>query len=490
MSDTNQVNIVLHDNLYLRIDTTNYAYLDSVKEYFTEYVEGYRFNPLYKLHRWNGQKSLFNASSRQLPYGLLVDLIRHTKKEFPDIQLILDDEVKALHKGCDVPDITFNLSRYPRVYQEDCIRTALQKMKGCIVSCTASGKSLIIAYIIKELMKLDVKHSIIIVPTISLIEQFKADLLDYGIYPELIGIVNSKHKEFDKPIVIATWQSLKSPESREIIKDIMECVVVDEVHSCKAQVLSEIMQCMTNTKWRFGFTGTLPKDRLDELAVRSFIGPVLRTYTAKDLADEDFISKCTINMLYIDYVGKYPGDYSAVRSKISSNPYRMGLVREICTKTNHTILILVDKIAEGESLEELLRDSFPDRQVVFISGRDNSEVREQWRQIADTDSNVIVIATYQVIAVGTNIPSLRSMIFYSPSKSYIRVIQSIGRTLRKHECKEVSGSIVYDIIDQVKYLDKHGEVRRRHYDFENHTVIELDLKESNNNYLMSERNER
>ena len=481
--NNNKVDISLHNELWLKLDTTNYEFLDSVKEYFTEFVEGYRYQTLYKLHRWDGKKSLFSSHTRLLPYGLLTDLIKHTKKEFPDIQLILSDAVKSLYRGCENPDITWNLSRYPRNYQEDCIRTAIKHSKGCFVVTTSGGKSAIIAYIIKELIKLGAKRSIIIVPTLSLVEQFHTDLVEYGMYPELLGKVNSKHKEFDKTIVISTWASLRSESFKKELY-LFECVVVDETHQSSAKTLHDALQLLVNAKWRFGFTGTMPKNRLDELMVKSFLGPVLRTYNAKDLSEDGFISKCTINMMHIEYIGRYAGEYNDVKDKVLNNPYRLGLITDICEKTNHTILILVDKITYGEKLEEILVDKFTDRKVIFLSGRDNVDTREEWRQQADKDDNVIIIGIYQVYQQGINIPSLKTMILASPSKSYIRIIQSIGRTLRKHECKEESGSIVYDLVDKVKFLNKHAEIRYRHYSFENHNITEWDLKESHNNYSM------
>jgi superfamily II DNA or RNA helicase len=480
MSNKENVNIVLHDNLNIRIDTTDYEYLNKVKEHYTEYVDGYMFTSKYKSGQWNGKKSLFNPNVRRLSYGLLLDLVKFTKKEFPHLEINIENDVKKMFEGIK-PDPTWNLKHYPRAYQEDCILAALSYSKGCIVSCTASGKSLIIAYIIKELLKEEINNAIIIVPTIGLTTQFYNDLLDYGIYPELLGCVNSKLKEFDKRIVISTWQSLKN--KKEMVGT-FDCVIVDEVHSCAAKILHEVLQHATKARWRLGFTGTMPKCRLDELMVKSYIGPVLKNVTSKDLADDGFISHCNINMLHVNYLDKIKGDYNQVREKIGESKYRLGLIKHLCGITDHTILLLVDKIKEGEDLEEALRDKFPNRQVVFISGRDKAELREKWRLLGDLRDDVIIIATYQVFSVGINMPSLRSLVFASPSKSYIRVIQSIGRTLRLHEDKEGVGAIIWDIVDNTKFLKKHGEIRHRHYTFEKHTINEYKLLESNANFEM------
>lgn len=472
--------IVLHDDLHIRLDTRNYEYLNKVKDHFTELVDGYMFMPLYRSGRWNGKKSLFNPNVRKLPYGLLTDLMKFTKKEFPDIDIQADEEVKHLFKGIE-PDPTWKLKYYPRPYQEECILTALKYSKGLFSVVTAGGKSLIIAYIIKELLKSEIKNCIIVVPTAGLVEQFYTDLLDYGVYQELLGKVDAKHKEFEAPIVISTWQSL---QRRKKIMGTFDCVIIDEVHSAKATQLNEILKHATKAKWRYGFTGTIPKCRLDELTVRSYLGPVLKTFSAKDLAEDGYIAHCTINMLDLHYVDKITGQYNDVRAQVFESIYRFGLIRHLCSITDHTLLILVDKIKEGEMLEEDLSARFPNREVIFISGRDKTEIRETWRHVADKQDNVIIIATYPIFQMGVNIPSLRTLIFGSPSKSYIRIIQSIGRTLRLHEDKKNVGAVIWDIVDNVKYLKKHAEIRHRHYMFEKHTVIEYKLLESNSNFEM------
>lgn len=484
-NNKDSVNIVLHDSLHIRIDTTNYGFLNNVKDYYTEYIDGYMFMPAYKSGRFSGKKFLFNTNTRRLPYGLLVDLLKFTKKEYPELEIIVDSDVTSLFRGIE-PYPTWNLKHYPRAYQEECILAALKYSKGIFSVVTAGGKSLIIAYIAKELLKKEIKNCIIIVPTAGLVAQFYNDLVDYGIYPELLGKVDKKYKEFDRDIVISTWQSLKN---RKEMVSTFDCVMVDETHSCKADVLHAILQNSHNSKWRFGFTGTIPKCRLDELMVKSYLGPVLKTFSAKDLADDGYISHCVINMLNINYIDKIKGEYNDVREIVFNQRYRLGLIKHICEQTDHTALILVDKIREGEVLEEMLIEHFPDRDVIFVSGRDNTELREKWRKVADLQDNVIIIATYPVFQMGVNIPSLRTLIFGSPSKSYIRIIQSIGRTLRLHADKEDVGAIIWDLVDNVKYLKKHGDIRHRHYTFEKHIINEYKLLESNANFEMEKINE-
>ena len=293
-------------------------------------------------------------------------------------------------------------------------------------------------------------------------------------------MVNSKYKEFDKDIVISTWQSLQNQLDK---LEIFDTIIVDEAHTIKASKLQEILQNCSNAQFRYGVTGTLPTNRLDELNVRSYIGPVLKTFRGRDLAELGFISKCTVKMITINYSDEPKGDYLDIRNDTFINPYRLGLIRHLVDITDNSVLILVEKVEkEGEVLEDILKESFPDKYVVFLSGRDSSNERDLHRKEMNERTDMVVIATYQIFQQGTNIKSLRSIILASPTKSFIRVIQSLGRVLRKHISKDKGGAELYDIVDTCKYLTDHGEKRHRHYTKERHDIIELNLNEDEGIY--------
>ena len=149
------------------------------------------------------------------------------------------------------------------------------------VVATAGGKSLIISYMISNL-PIDCRKTLIIVPTLQLVDQFKGDMMDYGFDEDEIGSVNAKKKEFDCRVVVSTWQSLKNQMDK---LESFDCVIVDEVHSAAAATISTILQGLTSAQSRFGVTGTMPTNRLDSMTVKSFLGPVIKTFTGKDLAD-------------------------------------------------------------------------------------------------------------------------------------------------------------------------------------------------------------
>ena len=474
------IHYTLKNDFTIQVNTSdnNRDYIDDLKEHLTDYVDGFRFMKKYKMGVWDGKISLFNRPTRSFPYGLLFDVIKFNKRIYPDLDIVVSPEVKSLYKGIDISNIKYDLKYYPYEYQKNCIEVLLKTGKGIINVATAGGKSLIIAYIIDILsnnVSMNMKQ-LIIVPTKQLVNQFQSDLIDYNINGDKIGIVDASHKQFNNNIVISTWQSLQNQMD---VLPMFDTVIVDEVHSAKADKLSGILKECTNAKFRFGCTGTMPQSRLDKLNVMSYLGPVLKAYTGRDLANLGYISRCTVKQIYINYKENYTGDYTNIKDQIFLNPYRISIMDAIIENSNNSILILVDKVEkEGEPLYELINNKFgKDKDVIFLSGRDKSDIREEWRKKMNNNNNIICIATYQIFQQGINIPSLRTIILASSTKSYVRVIQSLGRTLRKHVSKDLGGAELYDICDNVKYLKDHSTKRNRHYTKEKHDIIETSLNE-------------
>jgi superfamily II DNA or RNA helicase len=472
------VNFELHDPLHVRIDTENWDYLRAVKEHFNHYVEGYKFMPLWKSGQWDGKISLLNAEDRTIPFGLVLDLIKFHKTEWSGLPYIISNDVKGLFQGI-TPNYEQDLLFKPYDYQDDCISTCLKISKGIIRSATASGKSLMISYVQRALFnQVKIKNGIIVVPSIGLVSQFYDDMQDYGINMNYVGRVGDDWREWNNPLVISTWQSLMNvPEHMTR----MESVIVDEVHGAKAKVLGELLQQAPNARWRFGFTGTMPHQDLECLQVKSYLGPVLREYGSVELAELGYVAKCKINMIHISYEtqpkAKLP--YNEVKDYVFNNPFRMGVIRNIIAESDGSVLLLVGKVEdEGEVLKRILKESpeLAGYEVEFLSGKNKAKDREAWRKYMDTKENVLLIATYGIFQQGINIKSLRNLILASPFKSKIRVLQSIGRALRLHADKK-NGALVWDICDNVKFLDKHADTRLRHYNIEGFDVVERYLME-------------
>ena len=453
------------------IKTDDHKYLKGMKEEFTRTVPGFQFMPQYRAGNWNGRVCMINPN-RTFPYGILMDYIRIHKKNFLEVPIEIDEDVKKLFKGPALK-LKYDLALKPRPYQKDCIESAIRTTKGIIRSATASGKSLVIAYILKNLFlkkSTGVKKSIIIVPSTSLITQFHEDLVEYGFDESIIGEVHGKRKQWDTPLTISTWQSLSRNTHR--IGD-YDAVIVDEVHGAKAHVLKKILANCHSANYRLGFTGTLHSSELDNWNTKSYLGPVIKEYPSGLLADEGWISKCTVNFLNIEYITEFEGSYNDVKDAVFQNEFRLKVVRELVNKLDHNILLLVGKVEkEGDFLKEYLLEKGVNKEVIFLSGRDDVDKREKWRKKCVDCDNIAMIATYGIFQQGINIPNLKYVGLIAPFKSKIRVLQSIGRALRKHSNKEKDGALIFDIHDHTIHFEKYGDIRLRYYDSEKFEVKE------------------
>lgn len=776
------VELILEKNFKIRIKSNHPDYLYDMKQDFSMHVPNYFWQPKYKAGLWDG-KVHFISEACLMPYGLLLDFLRLHKQKYPELKIKADEGIKRLFKGEDI-NIRYDLSLYPRPYQKESIEVTLSKSKGIIRSATASGKSIVIAYIIKNLLDnrdiTKVRRSLVIVPSTSLVEQFKGDMIDYGIPEQFIGKVYSGHKEWNNAIVMSTWQTLKNNHDKISMYDCMigdECLYpdteiltnkgwkvitdlkkdekvaqwndsedinfihpikyiekdfdgkmihwkgkhtdilstpnhqqpyktiypnkefnrkkeikdiklhytvkiptsgnnngnseltplmrfkimtqadghitpkkktkdyrivqfnfakerkikrffsimkevklrwkeietdyrnknkrrrfqvqapldiskslwdiidlenvnsdfvdefIDELtrwdgsrkdilyystkdsknadfiqaictlggwkcsrtiqndnrkesynsihrlyffknsfretqqikrseipykgkvycvrvpfgniiirrnnkvmitgncHQVKAHELKNIFS-KSKAKYRLGFTGTLPPHPTDLMNTKAFLGPILKEFPSGLLAEQGYIAKCNI----IIHEMKYPigvkvksENYIDIKQEVFKDERRLRLLEKIVKDTEKNILILVSYISEGEMLEKMFNRR-SDREVMFLSGRDKTELREEWRQKMIHQDNIALIATYGIFQQGINIPNLKDAILASPTKSKIRTLQSVGRTLRAFDNEEAT---IHDIIDDVKFLYKHGQKRIEYYKSEGFSISYL-----------------
>ena len=467
-----EVRLRLFDPISLRIETQDDAYLTMIRQELTRFAKDYRFTPLYRSGHWDGRICMIDKLRSTFPYGILMDYIRIHKRMFPRNKLVIEDDVKALFKG---PEISFkyDLKLQPRPYQRDCIEASIKHTKGIIRSATASGKSLVIAYIMRNLMRAgEIENAIIIVPTTALITQFYQDLIDYGWNPDELGAVFSERKQWDRKVVISTWQSLaKVPEN----VDLFGCIFVDETHSAKSHELKKILSGARKARYRLGFTGTMHSAELENWNTKAYLGPLIREYPAGLLAEQGWIAKCTVNMIGMNYENDNFSDltHHEVRDIIFSRPFRLDMLKTLVDKLNHNVLMLVDRVEkEGEVLEKYLKENKCSKEIVFLSGKDSVDLREKWRLACMKKTNICLIATYGIFQMGINIPNLKYVVLASPFKAKIRILQSIGRALRLHANKEEEGAQIFDVHDYVRFFEKYGTIRKRYYDSEKFEVKE------------------
>lgn len=307
-------------------------------------------------------------------------------------------------------------------------------------------------------------RSLVIVPNKSLVEQTAEDYRNCGLD---VGVYFGDKKELNKTHTICTWQSLNILDKKfkdgsgvlslaEFLEGV-SAVIVDEVHQAKAAVLQTLLtRNLRNAPIRWGLTGTVPKERYEFEALHASIGPVIGQITAKELQDKGVLSSCHVNIVQLMDMVEHK-DYQAELKYLVSNKDRINYIGKMLNtiKSTGNTLVLVDRISAGEMLAEMIPGS------VFVKGDVKLKARKEAYDDINEGTNHVVIATYGVAAVGINIPRIFNLVLLEPGKSFVRVIQSIGRGVRKAKDKDFVQ--IWDITSTCKFAKRHLRERKKFY---------------------------
>ena len=350
-----------------------------------------------------------------------------------------------------------------RDYQVEIVNNYLQNPQCIQEVATGAGKTLMTAVLSKSVEAYG--RSIVIVPNKSLVTQTEKDYVNLGLD---VGVYFSDQKDYDRTHTICTWQSLnnmmkktKSGEAEMDIQDFIEgvvCVIVDEVHMAKADALKTLLTgVMARVPIRWGLTGTVPKEKFESQSLLVSLGPVISKLSASELQDRGVLAQCHVNIVQlIDHV-----EYSNYQSELKyllEESGRLDTMADLVRRVNETgnTLVLVDRTECGRQLVARLGEK-----AVFVSGATKGTKRqEEYDEVADATDKIIV-ATYGVAAVGINIPRIFNLVLVEPGKSFVRVIQSIGRGIRKAEDKDHVE--IWDITSTCKFAKRHLTKRKAFY---------------------------
>ena len=440
------------NEVFLRIDCDPHI-RHELQDEFTFDVPGAKFMTQYRSKYWDGKIRLFNLQKQEIYVGLLDKITSFCKRydyefEFENSKyygLPYEETESISYEG--VKDYLKAISKYkPRDYQIDGVTDALQKNRRLIISPTGSGKSLMI-YAVTRYHVEHKRSTLIIVPTTSLVEQMYKDFVDYGWNVDGIchKIYAGKDLMSQNPVIISTWQSIyKLPKDWFNRFDV---VIGDEAHQFKSKSLVSIMTKLYDTKYRYGFTGTLDGTQTHKWVLEGLFGPSYKIVNTKDLQDAGFLARLNIKVLLLKHDPKRFDTYQDEIEYIISHEKRNKFIRNLALDLKGNTLILYSRVAtHGEVLFDLI--NIDDRKVFFIHGGVDAEERETVRGIAEVESNAIIIASFGTFSTGVNIKNLHNVVFSSPSKSRIRTLQSIGRVLRKSNSK--LSATLYDIADDTK----------------------------------------
>ena len=429
--------------------------------------------PAYKLGRWDGCVSYFTMGGATfinclpiiLPildeagYGIDIEDNRQPHDFHFDLvteDMFSDKVWPDKHPASGQPIVL-------RDYQVEVINKFLQTPQCLQEIATGAGKTLITAALSN--MCEPYGRTIVIVPNKDLVSQTEADYINLGLD---VGVYFGDRKERGKTHTICTWQSLNILEKRfrdglsdSGLHDFAEgvvCVMVDEVHQAKADVLKKLLTgAFSNIPIRWGLTGTIPKAEHERLSLEISLGEVTNSLSAHELQDLGVLANCEVNVLQLQDTVNY-GDYQSELTYLTTNKNRLDYMSKFIDKLSESgnTLVLVDRIKAGQGLIERLGDK-----TVFVSGSMKTKDRkDEYDEISEVD-NKIIIATYGVAAVGINIPRIFNLVLVEPGKSFVRVIQSIGRGIRKAQDKDHVQ--IWDITSSAKFSKRHLTERKKFY---------------------------
>jgi superfamily II DNA or RNA helicase len=435
-----------------------------------------RHRPAYKLGRWDGKVSMFglggNGYLSQLEKCLeiltnmdidideLEDLRTTPRIEFvPVTETYWADQGKVWPKGHQKEGEPIML----RDYQVDAINTFLTNTQSLQEIATGAGKTITTA----TLSQLAEKYgrTITIVPNKSLVEQTEEDFVAVGLD---VGVYYGDRKDLNKTHTICTWQSLNILDKKskahehDIVTlaeflDGVKTVIVDEVHMAKAEVLKNLLtQNLCNAPIRWGLTGTVPKGDFEAQPIFASLGPVVGGIKAHELQEIGVLSTCHVNVVQLIDLPEFKTYQEELKYLVTDDDrmiYLSKLIKKISLSGN--TLVLVNRIDSGKFLINELPEA------VFVSGEVKTKDRKEEYDEIKTSDNKIIVATYGVAAVGINIPRIFNMVLLEPGKSFVRVIQSIGRGIRKAEDKDFVQ--IWDITSTCKFAKRHLTERKKFY---------------------------
>lgn len=442
-----------------------------LSEHFCFYVPGYKFMPAYKNRMWDGKIRLFDTRKKTLYCGLIKYLREFCESR--DYSIIFEDSPRyGTLESALSPDIDGLLGSIslsvnggeitPRQYQLDALSVMLSQQRALMLSPTASGKSLMIYLAVRYHLQYSMNKVLIIVPTTSLVEQMYSDFADYSAIDSTFNAEEECHKIYsgrekfgvEKRVIITTWQSIFKLPGNWFLDYGM--VIGDEAHTFKAKSLTSILEKCTEANYRIGTTGTLDGTQTHQLVLEGLFGPVHKVITTKELMDQNDLSQLNIDVLVLKYKDeickevikkKYQEEIDFIVRYEARNKFISNLTLD---QKGNTLVLFQFVEKHGKPLHDILKTKVAkDRRLFYVSGETDVDTREEIRAITEKESNAIIVASIGTFSTGINIKRLHNIIFASPSKSQIRVLQSIGRGLRKSG--DGIDTKVYDIVDDLHW---------------------------------------
>jgi superfamily II DNA or RNA helicase len=466
--------IIIRDEVNIKIEGLELDARKALVNAFKYDVPGARYLPAVRLGRWDGKVSYFQLGGSTY-VNLLPEIVPILEKFDYDIELDDQRDYSTTFEFERVTEQSFSHIAWPkghpmegqpmelRDYQVEVINNFLENPQCIQEVATGAGKTVITAALSNAVAPHG--RTIVIVPNKSLVTQTEKDYINMQ---QDVGVYFGDRKEWGRQHTICTWQSLnvllKNTKAGvgdctigEFLEDVV-CVIVDEVHMAKADALKSLLTgVMSKIPLRWGLTGTVPKEPFEFQALKCSLGPVISQLSASELQDRGVLAQCHVNVVQLVDHAEFT-NYQSELKYLLEEPDRLKTIAQLIAQVNATgnTLVLVDRVAAGHALVEYLGE-----QAVFVSGATKAKDRQDEYDLVAEATGKIIVATYGVAAVGINIPRIFNLVLVEPGKSFVRVIQSIGRGIRKAEDKDHVQ--IWDVTSTCRFAKRHLTKRKVFY---------------------------
>lgn len=478
--------IVLLDEINCKLVNFQPDILSYFHKKFEYEVPSARFSPKFQLGIWDGKISFFNKSG-----DTYINLLGKIIPDLVEIEykfMVTDGRKKCNLSLEHIDRDYFNHIIHPdtqeplklRQYQVDAVNTLIDEKGGILLAATGAGKTTITAALCKLFNDVGIK-CVVIVPSVSLVKQTKVTLINCQLD---VGELSGGTKDPDHMTVISTWQTLNN--IKPIMKD-FGMVICDETHGAKGNVIQSLLKDAGNDiRYRFGLTGTMPKDDIDFISITNVLGEVVYEISARTLIDQGYLADLHIQIHQLEEnfeeqyekfkehnplsKTKYPAfknsyfpDYQAEKSYLRGNPDRLEYLADLLIQRSllGNVFALVDNIQFGKKLLKIIKSKLDKEHIYFVSGKDDVKNRQEIYNLFKDHDNIICLATVHCAGVGTDISRIYQLFLIDLGKSFIRTIQAIGRGLRKAKDKDYID--IVDICSDLKYSKRHVAERIRFY---------------------------
>lgn len=450
-------------------------------------VPGAKFTWDFKSGAWDGRAALFNVVNEFVVERDAWAFVKFPTGLFPIVHAAANRWYRLKGDLVDnrrMPRVALNPCTVPlRDYQFKAISAALGTNnelgwwpRAVLHVATGGGKTEMAVAIYQM-------HN---VPTMFLVHrkdllyQAKERFEKYGTQVGIIG--DGKFDPYPPGVTISTMQSIISAVEgnnsvrRTALLDLIENtqqVFFDEAHLLassldKGNTFTNIAQSFGNAYARWGLTATpFMRTAYDNMLLMGATGELACAITNDQLIAAGHLSQPTVIMRKVPgkLILKFDGNYRSTKAGakywrevedkgIKFNEPRNEIICKDAMQGPHPCLVLVKTIDQANHIQLTCKRLF-NVGITQLTGDNTAQDRRAAVAALRSGKLKVVMAT-TIFDEGIDIPELLKVILASGGKSQVKLLQRIGRGLRKAD-----GKSTVEIID---FSDTHHPMLKRHAD--------------------------